>query len=112
MKADERPIENTAGFRADGSPSAALTDFFTFCSPLAIAIHHLEPVGAWHGEAWKCVECNLDYLNPMKRQVWVVHRGSSRCIHDDRVSCRQGNVSPRYGQRLASGIPISPRCVD
>jgi hypothetical protein len=57
-----------------------------------------------------CLESKPDGLNAMKRQVWVVHRGSSGCIHDDRVSCRRGNVSPRCGQRLASGIPISPRC--
>ena len=57
-----------------------------------------------------CVESKRDGLNPMKRQVRVVHRGSSGCIHDDRVSCRRGNVSPLYFQRRPSGIPISPRC--
>jgi hypothetical protein len=49
-------------------------------------------------------------FNSMKPQVRVVHPGSSGCIHDDRVSCRRGTVSPPYGQRVASGIPVSPRC--
>jgi hypothetical protein len=42
----------------------------------------------------------------MKHQVLAVRRGSSGHIHDDRVLCRRGNVSPRYGQLVASGIPI------
>ena len=36
MNADERPMENTVGHPRTWSSSAALTDFFTFCSPLAI----------------------------------------------------------------------------
>jgi hypothetical protein len=60
--------------------------------------------------AMDCVLSNSYGFNPMRPQVQEVHQGSRGCIHDDRASCRRGIVSPRNGQRLASGILISSRC--
>src|SRR5215469_15328677 len=50
-----------------------------------------------------------DGVNPMKHQVRAIRRGSSGYIHDDRVSCRRGNVSPRYGSQGWGSLRASLR---